>query len=188
MNPEKAKLADILKNDEYRAIIHSIGAGVGSDFELEDCQYDKVILMTDADMDGAHIQVLLLTFFYRYMKPLVDAGKVFIAQPPLYKVSQKSAKAVDIQYAWTEEQLNKTLKNMKKNPEVQRFKGLGEMNPDQLWETTMNPETRSLMQVSIDDAAKTERRVTTLMGDQVDPRKRWIMEHVDFTEEEAAEA
>ncbi len=182
MNPEKAKLGDILKNDEYRAIIHSIGAGIANEFDVEDCLYSKIILMTDADMDGAHIQVLLLTFFYRYMKPLIDEGRVYIAQPPLYKINFKGGKNAESKYAWTEEQLQVALKQSKKHAEVQRFKGLGEMNPDQLWETTMNPETRSLMQVIIEDAAKTERRVTTLMGDQVDPRKRWIMDHVDFTE------
>lgn len=182
MNPEKAKLADILKNDEYRAIIAAIGAGVGSEFELEESNYGKIIIMTDADTDGAHIQVLLLTFFYRYMKPLIDAGKVFIAQPPLYKISKKSGKQTVVRYAWTDEQLQEVAKEMGKGLELQRYKGLGEMNPEQLWETTMNPETRTLLQVQIEDAAKAERRVTTLMGDKVDPRKRWIIENVDFTE------
>ncbi|NDI34459.1 DNA topoisomerase IV subunit B [Chengkuizengella sediminis] len=180
MNPEKAKLADILKNEEYRAIIAAIGAGVGPDFELEECNYNKIIIMTDADTDGAHIQVLLLTFFYRYMKPLVDAGRVFIAQPPLFKVTKKGRKA-SMKYAWTEEQLQVTLKEYGKNVELQRYKGLGEMNPDQLWETTMDPTLRTLLQVQIEDAAMAEKRVSTLMGDKVDPRKRWIIENVDFT-------
>lgn len=182
MNPEKAKLLDILKNDEYKAIISAIGAGIGPDFAVEDSNYSKIIIMTDADTDGAHIQVLLLTFFYRYMKPLIDAGKVFIAQPPLYKLTRKSGKLETVRYAWSDEELQNYLKEFGKNFELQRYKGLGEMNPDQLWETTMNTDTRTLLQVQIEDAAKAERRVSTLMGDKVDPRKRWIVENVDFTE------
>lgn len=184
MNPEKAKLGDILKNDEYKAIIATIGAGIGSEFDVEESNYAKIIIMTDADTDGAHIQVLLLTFFYRYMKSLIEAGKVFIAQPPLYKITRKSGKLETVRYAWTDEQLQNYLKEFGKNAELQRYKGLGEMNPEQLWETTMNPETRTLLQVQIDDAAKAERRVSTLMGDKVDPRKRWIIDNVDFTEYE----
>ncbi|ASS65207.1 MULTISPECIES: DNA topoisomerase IV subunit B [unclassified Paenibacillus] len=184
MNPEKARLADILKNDEYKAIIAAIGAGVGPEFEASECNYSKIIIMTDADTDGAHIQVLLLTFFYRYMKPLIDAGKIYIAQPPLYKMSRKSGKLETVRYAWTDEQLQNYSKEMGKNYELQRYKGLGEMNPDQLWETTMNPDSRTLLQVRIEDAAKAERRVSTLMGDKVDPRKRWIIDNVDFREYE----
>ncbi|MBA9085259.1 topoisomerase-4 subunit B [Fontibacillus solani] len=184
MNPEKAKLADILKNDEYRAIISAIGAGIGTEFAVEDSNYSKIIIMTDADTDGAHIQVLLLTFFYRYMKPLIDAGKVYIAQPPLYKITRRSGKLETVRYAWSDEQLQNYLKEFGKNFELQRYKGLGEMNPEQLWETTMNPESRTMLQVQIEDAAKAERRVSTLMGDKVDPRKRWIVENVDFTEYE----
>lgn len=182
MNPERAKLPDILKNEEYRAIIATIGAGVGAEFEIEESNYGKIIIMTDADTDGAHIQVLLLTFFYRYMKPLLDAGKIYIAQPPLYKISKGSGKKAKMAYAWTDEELEQTVKQLGGNVELQRYKGLGEMNPEQLWETTMNPESRTLLHVHISDAAKAERRVTTLMGDKVDPRKRWIVENVDFTE------
>ncbi|MFC5403740.1 DNA topoisomerase IV subunit B [Cohnella soli] len=182
MNPEKAKLADILKNEEYKAIVSAIGAGIGSEFEVEECNYSKIVIMTDADTDGAHIQVLLLTFFYRYMKPLIDAGKVFIAQPPLYKLTRKSGKLETVRYAWTDDQLAAYMKEFGKNAELQRYKGLGEMNPEQLWETTMNYETRTFLQVQIEDAAKAERRVSTLMGDKIDPRKRWIIENVDFTE------
>ncbi|MFC5467693.1 DNA topoisomerase IV subunit B [Cohnella suwonensis] len=182
MNPEKAKLADILKNEEYKAIVNAIGAGIGSEFDVEECNYSKIVIMTDADTDGAHIQVLLLTFFYRYMKPLIDAGKVFIAQPPLYKLTRKSGKLETVRYAWTDDQLGSYMKEFGKNAELQRYKGLGEMNPDQLWETTMNYETRTFLQVQIEDAAKAERRVSTLMGDKIDPRKRWIIENVDFTE------
>ncbi len=184
LNPEKARLADILKNDEYKAIIAAIGAGVGPEFDASETNYNKIIIMTDADTDGAHIQVLLLTFFYRYMKPLIDQGKVYIAQPPLYKITRKSGKLEQVRYAWTDEQLNNYLKEIGKSYELQRYKGLGEMNPDQLWETTMNPESRMLLQVQIEDAAKAERRVSTLMGDKVDPRKRWIIENVDFQEYE----
>jgi topoisomerase-4 subunit B len=165
-------------------IVAAIGAGIGSEYDVEECNYAKIVIMTDADTDGAHIQVLLLTFFYRYMKPLIDAGKVFIAQPPLYKITRKSGKLETIRYAWTDDQLNNYLKEFGKNAELQRYKGLGEMNPDQLWDTTMNPESRTFLQVQIEDAAKAERRVTTLMGDKVDPRKRWIIENVDFTEYE----
>ncbi|PYE51258.1 DNA topoisomerase IV subunit B [Paenibacillus barcinonensis] len=184
LNPEKSKLADILKNEEYRAITAAIGAGIGTEFAVEDSNYSKIIIMTDADTDGAHIQVLLLTFFYRYMKPLIDAGKVYIAQPPLYKLTRKSGKMATVRYAWTDEELANYMKEFGNNVELQRYKGLGEMNPDQLWETTMNPETRSMLKVEIVDAAKAERSVSTLMGDKVDPRKRWIVENVDFTEYE----
>lgn len=182
MNPEKAKLADILRNDEYKAIISAIGAGVGPEFDREESSYGKIIIMTDADTDGAHIQVLLLTFFYRYMKQLIDAGMVYIAHPPLYKITRKSGKTSSSRYVFSDDELKATLKEYGKNVELQRYKGLGEMNPEQLWETTMNPDTRKMFQVQIDDGAKAERRVTTLMGDKVDPRKRWIIENVDFTE------
>lgn len=182
MNPEKAKLSDILKNDEYQTIISAIGAGVGPEFSPEESNYSKIIIMTDADTDGAHIQVLLLTFFYRYMKPLIEMGKIFIAQPPLYKITKRSGKKEEVRYAWTDEQLETLTRQLGKNCELQRYKGLGEMNPEQLWETTMNPETRTLLQVKIEDAAKAERRISTLMGDKVDPRKRWIIENVDFTD------
>ncbi len=183
MNPEKAKLGDILKNEEYRAIISAIGAGVGAEFEVEESNYGKIIIMTDADTDGAHIQVLLLTFFYRYMKPLIDHGMVYIARPPLFKVSKKSGRSDTMQYVYTDEELARLTRELgSKGVELQRYKGLGEMNPDQLWETTMDPETRVMYKVQIEDAAKAERRVSTLMGDKVDPRKRWIIENVDFTE------
>lgn len=185
INTEKAKLQDIFKNEEINTIIHTIGAGVGADFNLDDVNYDKIIIMTDADTDGAHIQVLLLTFFYRYMKPLVEAGKVYIALPPLYKVSKGTGKKEVIEYAWTDEELSSTIKKVGKGYMLQRYKGLGEMNADQLWETTMNPETRTLIRVLIDDTARAERRVTTLMGDKVEPRRKWIEHHVEFGLEES---
>nr|WP_077213001.1 DNA topoisomerase IV subunit B [Bacillus dakarensis] len=184
INTEKAKLADIFKNEEINTIIHTIGSGVGSDFQVEDCNYDKVVIMTDADTDGAHIQVLLLTFFYRYMKPLVEAGKVFIALPPLYKVSKGAGKKEVIEYAWSDDDLQDAIKKVGKGYMIQRYKGLGEMNADQLWDTTMNPETRTLIRVRIDDAARAERRITTLMGDKVEPRRKWIESNVAFGLEE----
>ncbi|WP_076556569.1 DNA topoisomerase IV subunit B [Salimicrobium flavidum] len=180
INTEKAKIDDIFKNEEISTIVHTIGAGVGNDFELEDCNYDKVIIMTDADTDGAHIQVLLLTFFYRYMKPLIEAGKVFIALPPLYKISKGKGKNAKEEYAWDEEGLEGVLEKFKNGYTIQRYKGLGEMNADQLWETTMDPDSRTLIRVTIDDIATVEKRVTTLMGDKVAPRRKWIESHVAF--------
>ncbi|MEQ6353244.1 DNA topoisomerase IV subunit B [Lysinibacillus sp. M3] len=180
INTEKAKLQDIMKNEEISTIIHAIGAGVGTDFSVEDAAYDKVVIMTDADTDGAHIQVLLLTFFYRYMRPLIEAGKVFIALPPLYKISRGTGKKEVIEYAWTENDLQKAIKKVGKGYILQRYKGLGEMNADQLWDTTMNPDTRTLIRVTIEDGARAERRVTTLMGDKVEPRRKWIEANVDF--------
>lgn len=184
INTEKAKLQDIFKNEEINTMIHAIGAGVGADFNLEDVNYDKVVIMTDADTDGAHIQVLLLTFFYRYMRPLIEAGKVFIALPPLYKVSKGSGKKEIIEYAWSDDELSGAIKKVGKGYIIQRYKGLGEMNADQLWDTTMNPESRTLIRVKIDDAARAERRVTTLMGDKVEPRRKWIESNVAFTLDE----
>ncbi|WP_170007232.1 DNA topoisomerase IV subunit B [Bacillus fonticola] len=184
INTEKAKLQDIMKNEEINTIIHAIGAGVGPEFSVEDSNYDKVIIMTDADTDGAHIQVLLLTFFYRYMKPLLEAGKVFIALPPLYKISKGKGKSEKILYAWTDEELDRLIKEWKNGYMIQRYKGLGEMNADQLWETTMDPESRTIIRVRIDDAARAERRITTLMGDKVEPRRKWIESNVAFGLEE----
>lgn len=184
INTEKAKLQDIFKNEEINTIIYTVGAGVGADFNIDDCNYDKVIIMTDADTDGAHIQVLLLTFFYRYMRPLIEAGKVYIALPPLYKVSKKSGKKEIIEYAWDDEELREVTKRVGKGYILQRYKGLGEMNADQLWDTTMNPETRTLIRVRIDDIARAERRITTLMGDKVEPRRKWIETNVSFGLEE----
>ena len=184
INTEKASISDILKNEEINTIIYTIGAGVGSDFKIEDCNYDKIVIMTDADTDGAHIQVLLLTFFYRYMKPLIEAGKVYLALPPLYKVSKGTGKKQVVEYAWTEKELEEKTKLVGKGYLLQRYKGLGEMNADQLWETTMNPDTRTLIRVVIDDKAQAERRVSTLMGNKVEPRRKWIERHVEFGLEE----
>ncbi len=176
LNTQRAKLADIFKNEEINTMIHTIGAGVGTEFKVEDSNYDKIIIMTDADDDGAHIQILLLTFFYRYMRPMIEAGKVYIALPPLYRISKKQTNL----YAWTDEERDEDEKKLGKGYALQRFKGLGEMNADQLWETTMNPESRMLIRVRIDDAQLAERRVTTLMGDQASARRKWIEENVKF--------
>ena len=185
VNTEKAAMADILKNEEISTIINTVGAGVGADFNADDSNYSKVIIMTDADTDGAHIQVLLLTFFYRYMRGLIQAGKVYIALPPLYKVSKKSGKHEDVVYAWDDDELEEAKKKIGRGYAIQRYKGLGEMNADQLWETTMNPETRTLIQVSIEDAALVERRVSVLMGDKVEPRREWIEDNVQFSLEDS---
>ncbi len=184
LNTQKAKLQDILKNEEINTMIYTIGAGVGAEFELEDANYDKIIIMTDADTDGAHIQTLLLTFFYKYMRPMINAGRVYIALPPLYKLQKSVNKKLQVRYAWTDEELEKQAKAIGKGYTLQRFKGLGEMNADQLWETTMDPKTRTLVRVKIDDDALAEKRVTTLMGDKVEPRRKWIEKNVQFTLEE----
>ena len=184
LNTAKAKMADIMKNEEINTMIHTIGAGVGADFKVEDSNYDKIIIMTDADTDGAHIQTLILTFFYRYMRPLVEAGHVYIALPPLYKMSKGKGKSEKIAYAWSDGELEDLRKEFGKGAILQRYKGLGEMNADQLWETTMNPETRTLIRVTIEDLARAERRVNVLMGDKVEPRRKWIEDNVKFTLEE----
>ena len=180
LNCEKTRLDEILKNEEINTIIHTVGAGVGSDFEVKDSNYDKVIIMTDADDDGAHIQILLLTFFYRYMKPLIENGHLYIAMPPLYKLQNGKT----VYYAWTDEERKEIIAKSKVKLETQRYKGLGEMNAEQLWETTMNPDTRSLVKVNINDVALAEKRVSVLMGDKVEPRKEWIEENVEFSLED----
>ncbi len=180
INADKASMDELFKNEEINTMIYTIGAGVGQSFDVKESNYDKVIIMTDADVDGAHIQILLLTFFYRYMRPLIEAGKLFIALPPLYKIDYGKKRF----YAYTDEELNEIKSQNTGKSSIQRYKGLGEMNPEQLWETTMNPETRSLIRVNITDAALAEKRVSVLMGDKVDPRKEWINENVEFTMED----
>ena len=180
LNAERSSDAEIYKNEELNTIIHTIGAGVGPDFDVNDSNYDKVIILTDADDDGAHIQVLLIAFFYKYMKPLIEAGKLYIAMPPLFMIEDKSKVR---HYFWTNEELKDYTKD-KTSYEVKRFKGLGEMDPDQLEETTMNAEKRTLIRVTINDAVLADKRVTVLMGDEVEPRKEWINENVDFTLED----
>ncbi len=180
INTEKSRLDELLKNEEINTLIHTIGAGLGNDFDIKECNYGKVIIMTDADDDGAHIQCLLLTFFYRYMKPLIEDGRLYIAMPPLYKITMGSKE----NYAWSNEEL-KNITNGKSNYKVQRYKGLGEMNADQLCDTTMDPRTRSLIKINITDAALAEKRVSVLMGDAVEPRKEWIEENVEFSLEDS---
>lgn len=180
LNTEKASIANVEKNEELNTIIHALGAGVGANFVAEDSNYYKVIIMTDADTDGAHIQTLLLTFFYRYMRELIEKGMVYIALPPLYKLQ----KGKDMQYAWSDEELNALRKTFPKGFNLQRYKGLGEMNPDQLWDTTMCPESRTLIQVNIEDALLAEKRVSVLMGDKADVRRDWIEKNVSFTLED----
>ncbi len=180
INTEKASVEDIMKNEEINTIIHTIGAGVGSTFEVSESNYDKVIIMTDADVDGSHIQVLLLTFFYRYMRPLIEEGKLYIALPPLYKISSGKK----FEYLYSDEELTEAKLRFKNTFTIQRYKGLGEMNAIQLWDTTMDPNTRGLIKINIDDAALAEKRVSVLMGDKVEPRKEWINENVIFTLED----
>lgn len=179
INTEKAKLEDVFKNEEINTLIHTIGAGYGSNFNIKDICYGKVIIMTDADDDGAHIQCLLLTFFYRYMKPLIEEGHLYIAMPPLYRVVFGNKE----HYVWSNEELRELTKG-KSNYKISRYKGLGEMNASQLWETTMDPERRSLVKVNIEDVALAEKRVSVLMGDAVEPRKNWINENVIFSLED----
>ena len=180
LNTEKAKIEDAYKNAEINTLIYTIGAGVGTDFDIKDCNYDKVIIMTDADVDGSHIQVLLITFFYRYMRPLIEEGRLYIATPPLYKIEFAKNEVV---YAYNDDELKEYTKN-RKPIDTQRYKGLGEMDAEQLWETTMDPEHRLLIRVKITDAALAEKRVSVLMGDNVDPRKEWIEENVEFSLED----
>ena len=180
LNTEKAKIEEAYKNAEINTLIYTIGAGVGSDFDIDDCNYNKIIIMTDADVDGSHIQVLLITFFYRYMKPLIESGRLYIATPPLYKIDFSKGETI---YAYNDEELREYTKN-KKPTDIQRYKGLGEMDANQLWETTMDPENRLLIRVKIEDALLAEKRVSVFMGDAVEPRKDWIEENVEFSLED----
>ncbi len=175
LNVEKRRIEQVLENDECRSIITALGTGIGEDFELKNLKYHKIIILSDADQDGAHIRALLLTFFYRYTKELITGGHVYMGMPPLYKVQ----KGNNVTYAYDDGELARITKGMK-GYSLQRYKGLGEMNPEQLWETTLNPENRSLVQVTIEDAAYVEHLVTLLMGDKVAPRKEYITEHANF--------
>ncbi|KML40580.1 MAG: DNA topoisomerase (ATP-hydrolyzing) subunit B [Bacillota bacterium] len=178
LNVEKARLDRILSNNEVRAMITAAGTGIGEDFDIAKARYHKIVIMTDADVDGAHIRTLLLTFFYRYMRQILEAGYIYIAQPPLYKVQQGKK----IEYAYNERQLEQVMSTMSSQPKpnVQRYKGLGEMNPGQLWETTMNPETRTLLQVSLEDAIEADETFEILMGDKVEPRRNFIEENAQY--------
>ena len=180
LNSEKKRLEQVLANEEIRSMITALGTGIGEDFDINRLKYDKVIILSDADQDGAHIRAILLTFFYRYMKPLITEGHVYMGMPPLYKV-QKGEKAI---YCYDDKELNEVMKSVGKGYTLQRYKGLGEMNPEQLWETTMNPAGRKLTQVSIEDDAEAERMVTVLMGDKVEPRKDYIFAYADFNKKD----
>ncbi|NCB30964.1 MAG: DNA topoisomerase IV subunit B, partial [Clostridia bacterium] len=188
LNVEKKRLDQVIANEEFRSIITAVGTGIGEDFDLGSLRYNKIIILSDADQDGAHIRAILLTFFFRYMKELITDGHVYIGLPPLYKVQ----KGKDVIYAYDDAELSVATRKIGKGYTLQRYKGLGEMNPEQLWETTMNPENRSLIRVSIDDAAEVEHLVTILMGDKVAPRKEYISEYANFnkadTFEEKADA
>ncbi len=180
LNVEKKKLDQILQNEEIRTIISALGTGIGSEFDLESLKFHKVIILSDADQDGAHIRAILLTFFFRYMRELVNAGHVYIGMPPLYKVHKGNV----VEYAYDDVELEKKKNKVGKGALIQRYKGLGEMNPSQLWETTMDPQTRSLMRVTIEDAAEADRLITVLMGDEVGERKKYIFEHANFNKED----
>ncbi len=176
LNVEKARLVNILKNNEIQTMVTAIGTGAGEFFDESKLRYHKIIIMTDADVDGAHIRTLLLTFFYRYMKSLVEGGYVYIAQPPLYRIKKKN----EIRYVYSEKEKSRVLKKLGGNVLIQRFKGLGEMNPNQLWSTTMDPEKRILLQVTLEDAVEADRIFTTLMGDKVEPRREFIYRNAKF--------
>ena len=180
LNVEKKRLSQILDNEEIRTMISAIGTGIGTDFNIEHLKYNKIIIMADADQDGAHIRAILLTFFYRYMKPLITDGHVFIGLPPLYKVYKKDYE----KYVYSDAELGEAVASAGKGYMIQRYKGLGEMNPEQLWETTMDPQNRTLIQVTIDDAALAEKMITTLMGDAIEERKAYISEHANFDRED----
>ena len=174
LNVEKARMDKMLKNEEILALISAIGTGIGDDFDISNARYHRIILMTDADVDGAHIRILLLTFFFRYMRELIEAGYLYIAQPPLYKLS----KGKRVEYAYSEREKEEKLKLLgEKGVTIQRYKGLGEMNPEQLWETTMDPKRRKIIKVTIEDAIKADELFSILMGEKVEPRREFIKEH-----------
>ncbi|QST01775.1 DNA topoisomerase (ATP-hydrolyzing) subunit B [Pontibacillus sp. ALD_SL1] len=178
INVEKARLDKILSNNEVRSIITALGTGIGEEFDISKARYHKIVIMTDADVDGAHIRTLLLTFFYRYMRPLLEYGYIYIAQPPLYKIQQGKA----IHYAFNDKEMEATLSQLSKQPKpsLQRYKGLGEMNSEQLWETTMDPETRTMLQVSLQDAMEADEVFEILMGDKVEPRRNFIQDNAQY--------
>ncbi|OLN27688.1 DNA gyrase/topoisomerase IV subunit B [Desulfosporosinus metallidurans] len=182
INTYRAKIDKVLENEEIRSIITAVGSGIGKEFDLEKGNYARICIMTDADIDGAHIRCLLLTFFYRYMKPLILSGRVYIAQSPLYKVEKERGKI--IRYAFDDNELKKELKDLGKTAKISRYKGLGEMNPEQLWETTLNPVNRRMVQVTIDDLLEAERKLRILMSEQVEPRRDFLMENIVFTDDD----
>ncbi|MGH8016624.1 MAG: toprim domain-containing protein, partial [Candidatus Zixiibacteriota bacterium] len=177
LNVEKSRLDKILSNEEIRTLITALGCGIGEEFDVSKARYHKIIIMTDADIDGSHIRTLILTFFFRYMRPLIDVGHIYIAQPPLYKIHQGK----NDHYAYSDEEKDRVVKGLPNTGiSIQRFKGLGEMNPEQLWKTTMEPETRTLLQVTLDDAAGADHLFSVLMGTETEPRARFIQENAQY--------
>ena len=182
LNTDSITMDKLLKNEEISTIINTIGAGYGSNFDADSSHYGKIIIMTDADTDGAHIQTLLLTFFYHYMKPLITSGKVYVAVPPLYRVSKETSSGEIHKYAWNDKELIEAKEFIGKGYKINRYKGLGEMDPDQLKETTMDPKHRLLLQVAIDDPLSVDKKIAILMGKDTTVRKKWVEENVDFNE------
>jgi len=178
LNVEKARLDKVYSNEKLMPIVTALGCGIGEEFDLQKLRYGKIIIMADADVDGSHIRTLLLTFFFRFMKPLVEEGHIYLAQPPLFRIS-KSKKHY---YAYTDEQRDKIMAELGNNYEIQRYKGLGEMDAEQLWETTMNPETRTMLRVEVEDAAAADEAFTVLMGDKVQPRREFIEENAKYVQ------
>jgi DNA gyrase subunit B len=180
LNSEKKRLDQVLHNEEIRTIISALGTGIGQDFSIDDLKYHKIIILSDADQDGAHIRAILLTFFFRYMKDLITEGHIYIGLPPLYKVFKKDF----LKYAYSDRELGNVIKEAGKGYTIQRYKGLGEMNPEQLGETTMNPDKRTLIRVGIEDAADAEKIVATLMGDNVEARRLYIQQFANFNKKD----
>ena len=179
LNVEKARLDKVYGNDKLTPVITALGAGIGDEFDTEKLRYDKIIIMADADVDGSHIRTLLLTFFFRYMRPLIEQGHVYIAQPPLYRIS----KGKDTHYyAYTDQERDDLLAKIEGKTTIQRYKGLGEMDPEQLWETTMNPETRTMLRVELNDAQEADETFSILMGDQVEPRREFIETNAKYVQ------
>ena len=176
LNVEKARQHRVFENAEIRSMITAFGCGFMDEIDTSKLRYNKIVIMTDADVDGSHIRILLLTFFYRYLKPIIEQGHVYIAQPPLYKVQKGNT----VRYAYTEPQMDRLREELGGRLSIQRYKGLGEMNPEQLWETTMDPKNRTLIRVSIDDAERADQYFSIMMGEEVEPRKNFIMEHAKF--------
>ena len=178
LNVEKARLDKVYGNDKLTPVVTALGTGIGEDFDISKLRYDKIVIMADADVDGAHIRTLLLTFFFRYMRQLVDEGHIYLAQPPLYKIS----KGKKHEYAFSDEERDVVIENLGGNCDIQRYKGLGEMDFNQLWETTMNPETRIMIRVTVEDAEQADKTFSVLMGDKVEPRREFIEKNAKYVQ------
>ena len=176
LNVEKARLDKVYGNEKLMPVVTALGCGIGEEFDIEKLRYHKVFIMADADVDGSHICTLMLTFFFRFMRPLIEGGYVYIAQPPLFKL----AKGKDVRYAYNEPEMTQMSAEMGQGVKINRYKGLGEMNPEQLWETTMNPDNRVIVQISIEDAEKADEAFTILMGDKVEPRRQFIEKNAEY--------